>query len=129
MNTLTGMLPFVPENILSSITHLSPLMADKLAFGVVKVEDDGTIILYNKYNYDHFADFKGVNVVGKNYFTEVAPCSNNFIFSGRFKRGLASGDLNTLFDYVFTYKLTPTKVRVHLYRDPKGGNWILVKKL
>lgn len=129
MTTLTSVTPFVPENILMSIEHLSPVMADKLNFGVVKCDDEGNILLYNKYNYNHFADFKTANVIGKNYFTEVAPCANNFIFSGRFKRGATTGELNTLFDYVFTYKLTPTKVRVHLYRDRKGANWIFVKAI
>lgn len=119
---------FIPENILQAVHKLSPTMAEKLPFGVVKVDDHGKIELYNKYNYDQFADFKGHSVIGKNYFTEVAPCSNNFIFSGRFKRGVASNNLNMVFDYVFTYKLAPTKVRVHLYRDSIGGNWIFVKK-
>jgi photoactive yellow protein len=119
---------FVPSNILHAIHQLSPAMAEKLPFGVVKVDDNGAVQLYNKYNYTEFADFKGASVIGKNYFTEVAPCSNNFIFSGRFKRGVSMNDLDMVFDYVFTYKLAPTKVRVHLYRDSFGGNWIFVKK-
>lgn len=129
MTTLTSVTSFVPENILNSIEQLSPLMVDRLNFGVVKCDDNGNILLYNKYNYEHFADFKTANVIGKNYFTEIAPCANNFIFSGRFKRGVSTGQLNTIFDYVFTYKLTPTKVRVHLYRDRNGANWIFVKAL
>ncbi|TNE71347.1 photoactive yellow protein [bacterium] len=129
MNAIAQITPFIPQNILQSIEFLTPEMADKLNFGVVKVDDNGTIQLYNKYNYEHFADFKSAHVIGKNYFSEVAPCSNNFIFSGRFNRGVQSGLLNTVFDYVFTYKLSPTKVRVHLYRDKKNANWILVKKI
>jgi photoactive yellow protein len=125
----TGILKsFVPDNMLSAMNQLTPPLADNLPFGVVKLDDHGSVIIYNKYNSKEFADFKPLSVVGKNYFTEVAPCSNNFIFSGRFKRGVAAKEMNFVFDYVFTYKLAPTKVRVHLFRDSAGSNWIFVKK-
>lgn len=121
---------FVPEKLIANLELLTPAKADQIPFGVVRLDDNGDIEIYNKYNYDVFAGFNGMNVIGKNYFTEIAPCSNNFIFSGRFKRGVASDNLNIEFDYCFTYKLLPTDVRVRLYRDSAtGSNWIFVKKI
>jgi photoactive yellow protein len=128
MIQLTNLKTFVPEEILQASHHLTVNLIDKMPYGVVKVDDHGNILMYNAYNYKEFADFKGKSVIGKNYFTEIAPCANNFIFSGRFKRGVTEGEMDMVFDYVFTYKLTPTKVRVHLHRDLTGGNWIFVRK-
>lgn len=126
---LVGFSTFVNQNVIDSLTLLTEVQADNLDFGVTKLTDSGQIIFYNKYNYEEFADFKGADVKGKNYFTEIAPCTNNFLFSGRFKRGVAMNDLDNVFDYVFTYKMSPTKVKVHLHRDKFGGNWVFVKKV
>ncbi len=128
MTTLT-MNSFVPEKLINNLEKLTAAQADQIPFGVVKLNDQGSIELYNKYNYDVFAGFNGMSVIGKNYFTEIAPCANNFIFSGRFKRGVTNNELDIEFDYCFTYKLMPTDVRVRLYRDSStGSNWIFVKK-
>ena len=121
---------FVPDKVLNNIDRINPENADKMPFGVTQVDKEGNIKLYNSYNRDEFADFKGQDVTGKNYFTDVAPCANNFMFSGRFKRGIENGNLNSIFDYLFTYKLAPTKVKVHLYSDANTGtHWIFVKKI
>lgn len=121
---------FVPQNILQNLSSLNHVSADSLPFGVVKLDDQGKIELYNKYNVQEYADFKGITVLGKNYFTEVAPCANNFLFSGRFQRGVSQNQLDMQFEYMFTYKIAPTKVHVHLYRDPiTKTNWVFTKKI
>jgi photoactive yellow protein len=130
MSTLTQSDTFVDKQVLDNLGSLNEQNIEKLPYGVVKLDDDGNIELYNQYNYEHFADFQGKSVIGKNYFEEVAPCSNNFIFSGRFKRGVENDFLNSVFDYCFTYKMMPTNVRIHLYRDPDTKtNWIFLKAL
>lgn len=120
---------FVPAKVLAALGRITPAQADTIPFGVVKLNQNGEVEMYNRYNVDNYTDFNGQDVIGKNYFTEVAPCSNNFMFSGRFKRGVESGELNSIFDYLFTYKIAPTKVRVHLFKDPVSKSfWIFTVK-
>jgi hypothetical protein len=38
------------------------------------------------------------------------------------------GDLDETFTYTYTYKMRPTLVEVHLYRDAASNNWIMVEK-
>jgi len=119
---------FVDDKVLNNLDKLTPQIADKLSYAVVKLDDEGNVELYNRYNYEEFADFQGRSVIGKNYFDEVAPCTNNFMFSGRFNRGVQNGEMDFMFDYCFTYKMTPTNVKVHLYRDQKTDtNWVFLK--
>ncbi|MEI6506601.1 MAG: MFS transporter, partial [Planctomycetota bacterium] len=66
--------------------------------------------------------------VGRNYFTDIAPCTNNRLFFGTFRKGVLAGSMNLLFFYTFTYKMSPTEVKVHLYRSSSGRNWVLVKR-
>ncbi|TAE21664.1 MAG: PAS domain-containing protein [Candidatus Kapaibacterium sp.] len=119
---------FVPENILLSLSTLDRTKADAVDFGVVQVDETGIVQLYNKYE-SELAGIAPKDAEGKNFFTQVAPCTNNRLFFGRFKDGLASGNLNIALPYTFTYKMRPTNVQIHLYHDAASKtNWVFVKK-
>lgn len=119
---------FVDSGLISSLTSLSTSQADGIPYGVVKVDDAGIVQLYNKWE----ADMAGVApsaAVGKNFFTQVAPCTNNRLVFGRFKEGITKGELDAEFNYTFTYKMKPTNVTIRLFRDPVSKtNWLFVTK-
>lgn len=119
---------FVSDEVIENLDKMTRLQADQLPFGVSQVDDEGNIIMYNKYNREEFIKLDEAPE-GKNFFGEIAPCANNFMFKGRFSRGVQNDNLDTEFDYVFTYKMMPTKVRVRMYREPNSQtNWIFVIK-
>jgi photoactive yellow protein len=96
-------------------------------FGIIRLDDDGVVQFFNDYE----SNLSGVDpddALGQNYFNELAPCSNNRVFYGRFRKGLKKGEMDEHFTYTFTYKMRPTLVNVHLYRDDEGNNWIMVRK-
>lgn len=96
-------------------------------FGIIRLDDDGVVQFFNAYE----SNLSGVDpedALGQNYFNELAPCSNNRVFYGRFRDGLEKGEMDEYFTYTFTYKMRPTLVDVHLYRDDTGHNWIMVRK-
>ena len=112
-----------------SLPALSREALDELDFGVVKVDREGDIEIYNRYEQE-LGQLTEADVRGKNFFGEVAVCTNNALFRGLFKAGIAANSLNHLFPYTFTYRMSPTPVRVHLYRDQATStNWILVKRV
>lgn len=118
---------FITNDFKAKLGNLSRQEADSMPFGIVKVDENGKILLYNKYE----SELAGVPVEkaeGRNFFTDVAVCTNNRLFYGRFKDGVAKGELDACFNYVFTYKMKPTNVVVHLYHDKNSKtNWIFVK--
>jgi photoactive yellow protein len=70
------------------------------------------------------------SVVGKNFFTEVAPCTDSKEFRGRFDIGVKTGDLNVMFEYVFDFNMKPTKVQVHMKKALiDEAYWVFVKRL
>ncbi|EMY70115.1 PAS domain-containing protein [Leptospira vanthielii] len=112
------------SNKLGTLTQAE---ADAAAFGIVKVDGNGKILLYNKYE-SELSNLPNDTVIGKNFFTEVAICANNRIFYGKFKEGMVTKNLDTAFNYVFTYRMKPTNVLIHLYYDKTSDtNWIFVK--
>ncbi len=114
------------ENVLK---NKSSAEIDKLAFGAIQLDRVGRVIQYNTME----GEITGRDpraTIGKNFFTEVAPCTNKPAFKGQFDKGVAAGDLNTLFEYTFDYKMKPTKVRVHMKKALSGDTyWVLVKRL
>jgi len=119
---------FVPQELFNILGNLSRNDADACDFGVVKVDDNGIIQLYNRYE-SELAGVPPSSAEGKNFFTQVAPCTNNALFFGKFKKGVAANELDAAFNYTFTYKMKPTNVQIHMLRDAASGtNWVFVKK-
>jgi photoactive yellow protein len=100
---------------------------DEAPFGIVKVDDDGIVQFYNRYE-SKLAGVAPEDAVGRNFFTQLAPCSSNRLFHGRFKKGIRRGTLDERFTYTFTYKMSPTLVQVRMYRDQEGQNWVMIRK-
>ena len=114
------------ENVLGQMTEVE---INRLAFGAVQLDGSGKILGYNAAE----AGITGRNaasVIGKNFFTDVAPCTNSPAFKGVFDAGVKNDNLNTMFEYVFDYNMAPTKVKIHMKKALSGNTfWILVKRL
>jgi len=120
-------LNFDDDDLGEKLRHASEEQLDNAPFGVIQIDDEGTVEFFNQYE----SELSGMDpdeVVGRNFFTQVAPCTNNRLFRGRFKKGVRRGELDETFTYTYTYKMRPTLVDVHLYRDETGNNWITVQK-
>lgn len=120
-------LAFDDEGVGEELRHASEDELNRAPFGIIKIDDAGTVQFYNRYE----SNLSGIDpdeAIGTNFFTELAPCSNNPLFLGRFKEGVEKGELDEYFTYTFTYKMRPTLVDVRLYRDEAGNNWIMIQK-
>lgn len=113
------------DNVLNNMTDHD---LNKLAFGAVQVDAKGIILAYNKKEGD-ITGRDPKEVVGKNFFKDVAPCTDSSAFYGKFEEGVKKNELNVSFDYVFDYKMTPTKVQVYMKKAIVGNTfWIFIKQ-
>lgn len=120
-------LQFDDDDLGETLRHADDETLDTAPFGIIRVDDEGVVEFFNQYE----AELSGMDpdeVTGKNFFTQVAPCTNNRLFRGRFKKGVRRDELDETFTYTYTYKMRPTLVDVRLYRDESGQNWITVRK-
>ncbi|MBC7941015.1 MAG: photoactive yellow protein [Chitinophagaceae bacterium] len=114
------------ENVLAK---MGDAQLDKLAFGAVELDASGRILKYNAVE-GAITGRDPKTVVGKNFFTEVAPCTNRPEFRGVFDAGVRDNNLNTLFEYVFDHQMKPTKVKIHMKRAISSTSyWIFVKRV
>lgn len=124
-----SMVAFGKDDIENSLSHMNDKQINDLAFGAVQVDGSGKIIAYNEAEAG-ITGRKAADVIGKNFFKEVAPCTATPKFKGVFDAGVKAGNLNTMFEYVFDYKMTPTKVKIHMKKAIINDSyWIFVKRL
>lgn len=123
------MVRFGSDDIENSLANMDDKKLDELAFGAIQLDKDGKILQYNSAE-GGITGRDPKSVIGKNFFKEVAPCTQGKEFEGRFKEGVQKGDLNAMFEYVFDYQMQPTKVKVHMKKAISGDTyWVFVKRL
>ncbi|HEX8850995.1 MAG TPA: photoactive yellow protein [Gemmatimonadaceae bacterium] len=123
------MIAFDQGDIENSLAQLSTSQIDNLAFGAIQLDATGKVLSYSRME-SQITGRDPKDVVGKNFFTEVAPCTKRPEFHGKFQEGVRKGALSAIFDYTFDYKMNPTKVRVHMKKALSGDSyWVLVKRL
>ncbi len=85
---------------------------DGVEFGVVRMDRGGDVVSYNMAE-SRLSGLDKEAVIGQNFFVQVAPCTNNFLVSQRYQD---SDELDETLEYVFTYRMVPTPVRLRLLK-------------
>ena len=99
---------------------------DALPFGVVRLQKPGQVTAYNRFEQE-LAGLSREDVLQKDFFTEIAPCTNNFMVRERFMDQWESGqECDEQIDYVFSYKMRKTKVRLRIIVSGEDG-WLAVR--
>lgn len=100
---------------------------DRLPIGAIRLDREGKILSYNQTEAD-LAGRRKEGVIGKNFFTDVAPCTNVQEFAGKFREGVQQGSLHTVFPYIFDYNMDPRNVWVTLfYSNETDTAWVFVR--
>lgn len=120
-------IPFGAQDI-DNILSREPQRAEYLPFGAVMLDRNGTIVKYNKAE-SVIASRVPEDVIGKNFFSEVAPCAKGKRFHGEFLKFHQTGQINVMFDYKFAYKGANVAVKIHMKAQPDGQHcWLFVKR-
>jgi photoactive yellow protein len=113
--------------ILKTITSIGETELDALPYGVIQLDVQGTVLRYNACE-ARLSGLPKQKVVGKNFFKQVAPCTDMQEFYGRFREGVTAGELHTTFRFHFAFKKNPCDVTVTLfYNDRDETVWVLVQ--
>jgi photoactive yellow protein len=113
-------------NHLHALVEMSPEELDVLPVGAIRLGRDGTVLGYNQAE-SRLSGLLAERVLGRNFFTEIAPCTNVREFAGEFHEGIKRGELYAVFPFLFNFR--PPKlvtVTMYLYK-PSGNVWVLVK--
>jgi len=98
---------------------------DELPFGAIVIDPNGMIIAYNEYE-TRLSHLERDEVVGKNFFRDVAPCTAVQAFEGRLKSFLKTNDrVSEAFDYLFPFVHGMATVEITFLRLPQKGQILI----
>jgi photoactive yellow protein len=113
---------FADPGLLEHLETADDVALDALPFGVIAMTPDGIVTSYNKFE-SRVSGLTPPNVIGRHFFSAVAPCTNNFLVAQRFE---TEAELDVTIDYVFTLRMQPTSVRLRLLKQPGCRRMYLV---
>jgi photoactive yellow protein len=106
-------LMFTQVGLLDCLEAADRASLDALPFGVIGMTPDGIVTSYNSAE-SRLAGLTPAHVIGRHFFSAVAPCTNNFMVANRFE---TEAMIDDIIDYVFTLRMQPTKVRLRLMKQ------------
>lgn len=111
---------------LRTLEGLSREALDDLPYGVIQVDRTGRVLAYNQAEAE-LAGLEAATVVGKNFFTDVAPCTDVQAFAGRLRAAFDKGGFQESFPFVFQFPAGPAFVTISFCRsETEDHAWILV---
>ncbi len=107
------------DNLLACLEEMDNDALDALDFGVIGFNSDGIICRYNAYE-AQAAVLTRERVLGRELFIEIAICMNNYLVAQRFEDARDAVEaLDETIDYVLTWKMRPTKVKLRMLSSPE----------
>lgn len=107
------------------LEKLSPKEFDALPFGSIKLDAEFKVVLYNAKEQE-IAKRSAVDTLGKDFFREIAPCTNNASFRGRLDKLIKDGKNSDRFDYEFLFPWGARFVCIQLWIPDPETRWIFV---
>ena len=117
---------FDADDLPDALDGAPPAALDDLPFGVIGLDAGGRVVAYNAFE-QRLAGLDPADVLGRDFFVDVAPCTNNFMVRERFFEAWeADAALDERLRYTFTYRMKPTRVVLRLLVRGERG-WVVVQ--
>lgn len=111
----------------ASVPTLSEHELDSLPFGVICLDRDGKVLRYNLAE-SRLARLDRAQVLGKNFFRRVAPCTATPEFEGRVRAFFLGQSAMERFPYLFDFKFGAQRVEVELVRGANETVYLLINR-
>lgn len=98
---------------------------DTLPFGTIMLDRHGTIKVFNQWEAT-LARRKQASVIGKNFFRDIAPCTDVMEFRGRLEEMSPEVMPTRLFDFVFNFAWGKRAVRVRFMVNSQDERWVFI---
>jgi photoactive yellow protein len=101
---------------------------DALPFGAILLDRQGVVQRYNEWE-ARLAQRDPGRVIGRNVFTDIAPCTDVAAFRGRLEELVESGQKSYFFDYTFRFPWGERRVRVRFLIESPDMRWVFVTSI
>ncbi|MDF1506157.1 PAS domain-containing protein [Roseisolibacter sp. H3M3-2] len=112
--------------LLDTVDAMTPAELDALPYGMIQLDAGGRILKYNAVE-SRLASLPQAQAIGKQFFTEIAPCTKVQAFYGRFREGVIRESLDVTFQFHFAFKQHPRDVTVRLFYSRRTRSvWVII---
>lgn len=109
------MLTFDAPDVHAALDAATDEELERAPFGVIRLNEANVVVYYNAWE-ARLANRTPAEVLGRPFFTEIAPCTNNSMVAQRFED---PAGIDAVLDYEFRHeRMRPTRVRLRLLRAP-----------
>jgi len=116
---------FDAGNLAEQIEQLSQYELDRLPFGVILLDRDGTVMFYSETE----AQMSGYGEIpiGKNLFA-ISPCMAAKDFRGRIERAMDDGPVDLEFGWAGDFADPSRDIRLRVMSAHNRGIWIFIER-
>ena len=112
---------------LGLVAELPSEQLDLQPFGIIRLDRAGTVLSFNTYE-ENLAKKSRRDVIGRNFFQDIAPCTKVKEFHGRFLDAVAARSMNVTFGFVFPFAHGTRHVDISLfYKQADDTVWVIVR--
>ena len=112
---------FDTPDAIARLAALPDAALDALPYGVVEMEHDTRVRRYNATE-SRLSGLPPSRVIGRHFFRDVAPCSDNRHVARRYDEG----SLDETIDYTFSLRMRPVPVRLRMLKPASGDPMYLL---
>lgn len=98
---------------------------DALPFGAIRLDRYGKVVAYNRRE-SLIARRKPESVIGKNFFHDIAPCTDVAAFRGRLDAMPTNKPSTHVFDFEFDFPWGRRAVRIRFIVESADERWVFV---
>lgn len=121
-----GICPKCLNNLLK-LPELSYEELNALPFGIILLSQDGTITFYNSAE-ENLSHKTADEVIGQNFFTEIAPCTQVKGFQGNFQNFISGNDVSKSFSFTFYFSHGKVAVDIVFVKAHENNVIVTTKK-
>ncbi len=122
---MTATIDFDAPDLAGAIERLSQHDLDRLPFGVILIERDGTVLFYSETEMRQ-SGYPG-RPLGQNLF-EMAHTFGNDAFRGRIRQAEEAGPVDLEFAWPGDFNDRSRELRIRVQSARRGGFWLFIER-
>lgn len=115
------------DTLPARIERLSTRELDALPFGVVRLDAEGIVTFYSRTEAEQ-SGFRDRRAIGRNFFTQMAPCLSTPDRHRLINEARRSGTLDIAFEQVGDFDDADRELQVRVISASDGGLWVFLQR-
>jgi photoactive yellow protein len=117
---------FNSPNLASRVEQMSQEELDRLPFGVILLDREGTVVFYSKTE-GRLSGYAPRSPLGQNFY-EVSRCMDSDDFRGRITRAMENGRVDLEIGWHGDFSDPNRDLRIRVQSCRNGGVWIFIDR-